>query len=71
MQMMYEIIAQELKAMNLDDSHPKDYLNFYCLGNREECPLESPDGTKQPSANGDVVTIQTYLVPSSFKYRHH
>lgn len=55
MQMMYEIIAQELKAMNLDDSHPKDYLNFYCLGNREECPLESPDGTKQPSANGDVV----------------
>lgn len=59
MQMMYEIIAHELKAMNLDNAHPKDYLNFYCLGNREECPVESSDATKQPSANGDAVTMQT------------
>ncbi|CAD5190765.1 unnamed protein product [Musa acuminata subsp. malaccensis] len=36
MQMMYEIIAKELKAVNFEDSHPQDYLNFYCLGNREE-----------------------------------
>lgn len=56
---MYEIIAHELKAMNLDNAHPKDYLNFYCLGNREECPVESSDATKQPSANGDAVTMQT------------
>lgn len=39
MQMMYEVVAQELKSMQLD-SHPQDYLNFYCLGNREEMPIE-------------------------------
>ncbi|KDP43703.1 hypothetical protein JCGZ_22330 [Jatropha curcas] len=36
MQMMYNIVAQEIKSMQLVDSHPKDYLNFYCLGKREE-----------------------------------
>ena len=42
MQMMYGIIARELKYMHLEDSHPQDYLNFYCLGNgkREELPKE-------------------------------
>ena len=40
--MMYGIIARELKYMHLEDSHPQDYLNFYCLGNgkREELPKE-------------------------------
>ncbi|KAL9167475.1 hypothetical protein ABFS82_05G100600 [Erythranthe guttata] len=36
MQMMYKIIAHELKSVNLKNAHPTDYLNFYCLGNREE-----------------------------------
>ncbi|XP_021737109.1 phospholipase D delta-like [Chenopodium quinoa] len=50
MQMMYSIIAQEIKAMNLEDAHPQDYLNFYCLGNREpalvlgDSPLSSKNG---------------------------
>lgn len=47
MQMMYAIIAQELKAMDMDDSHPQDYLNFYCLGNREEVPQD-------PSSSNDI-----------------
>lgn len=34
MQMMYQIIAKEIKSMELD-SHPEDYLSFFCLGNRE------------------------------------
>ncbi|XP_073295528.1 phospholipase D delta-like [Primulina huaijiensis] len=34
MQMMYEVIAKEIKSMRLD-SHPEDYLSFFCLGNRE------------------------------------
>ncbi|KAI8012900.1 Phospholipase D delta [Camellia lanceoleosa] len=55
MQMMYEIIAQELKSMNLENSHLNDYLNFYCLGNREESPEENSNSTSQPS-NGDVVS---------------
>ncbi|GLT74157.1 hypothetical protein SLA2020_459710 [Shorea laevis] len=36
MQMMYDVVAQELRSMQLLDSHPQDYLNFYCLGNREK-----------------------------------
>ncbi|KAM7514029.1 hypothetical protein LguiA_003612 [Lonicera macranthoides] len=36
MQMMYDIVAQELNNSRLEDAHPQDYLNFYCLGNREE-----------------------------------
>ncbi|RZC30255.1 Phospholipase D delta isoform B [Glycine soja] len=35
MQMMYDAVARELKSMQLTDVHPQDYLNFYCLGNRE------------------------------------
>lgn len=35
MQMMYDIVAQELKSTQLSDLHPQDYLNFYCLGKRE------------------------------------
>lgn len=41
MQMMYDVVARELKSMQRTDLHPQDYLNFYCLGNREEHPQES------------------------------
>ncbi|KAJ0234735.1 C2 domain-containing protein [Hirschfeldia incana] len=40
MQMMYEIIAREIKHMDLENVNPQDYLNFYCLGNREELPSD-------------------------------
>ncbi|KAG6474500.1 hypothetical protein ZIOFF_068437 [Zingiber officinale] len=49
-QMMYEIVGKELKHMNLENAHPQDYLNFYCLGNREEVPkdnLEEDDSSLQ------------------------
>ncbi|KAM4118524.1 hypothetical protein ACB094_02G210000 [Castanea mollissima] len=36
MRMMYDIVAKELDIMQLVDSNPLDYLNFYCLGNRED-----------------------------------
>jgi hypothetical protein len=36
MQMMYEIIYKALKEVGLDGKYePQDYLNFFCLGNRE------------------------------------
>lgn len=41
MQAMYSMVAQELKSAQLVDSHPCDYLNFYCLGNREEISKEA------------------------------
>ncbi|KAL8514835.1 hypothetical protein ACS0TY_013795 [Phlomoides rotata] len=41
MQMMYELIAKEIKSAKLQNVHPTDYLNFYCLANREEHVEES------------------------------
>lgn len=36
MTMMYKIIAQALENAGISQFfHPQDYLNFYCLGNRE------------------------------------
>ncbi|PON64049.1 Phospholipase D [Trema orientale] len=41
MEMMYEMIYEALKEVGLDSTYePQDYLNFFCLGNRE-----APDGT--------------------------
>ncbi|KAG6647228.1 hypothetical protein I3843_07G062500 [Carya illinoinensis] len=44
MQMMYNVVAMELKATGHVDSHPRDFLNFYCLGNREHIPEERSSG---------------------------
>ncbi|XP_051150936.1 phospholipase D delta-like [Andrographis paniculata] len=52
MQMMYEIIAQEIKSAQLENTHPTDYLNFYCLGNREECHNEQSNGNGHAASNG-------------------
>lgn len=57
MQMMYEIIAKEIKAAQLENAHPTDYLNFYCLGNREECPEEESNGSGLSSSNGTTVSV--------------
>ena len=56
--MMYGIIAQELKSMRIENSHPQDYLNFYCLGNREEVPQDYSWTSSSVSNNGDTVIKQ-------------
>jgi phospholipase D1/2 len=48
MQMMYNVVAKELKSMQLSDVHPQDYLNFYCLGNREHFNEESSGSNSAP-----------------------
>ncbi|KAJ4881529.1 Phospholipase D delta [Raphanus sativus] len=58
MQMMYEIIAREIKHMNLENVNPQDYLNFYCLGNREELPSDK-----------NCVSSSEEMVPASQKWR--
>ncbi|EPS66999.1 hypothetical protein M569_07777, partial [Genlisea aurea] len=63
MQMMYEIIAQELKSCSYEDSHPTDYLNFYCLGNREERPHH-----EDPNANGQISGAGPGSETDSFKF---
>ncbi|KAK4843999.1 hypothetical protein QYF36_015169 [Acer negundo] len=40
MQMMYSVVAEALKDMQMN-SHPQEYLNFYCLGKREEIPKDA------------------------------
>ncbi|KAG8391734.1 hypothetical protein BUALT_Bualt01G0217900 [Buddleja alternifolia] len=55
MQMMYETISKALVEVGLEDAYtPQDYLNFYCLGNREaldegnqpdnQTPASTPQG---------------------------
>jgi len=59
MQMMYDVIAREIKAMQLD-SHPLDYLNFYCLGNREPFKTDFLSSSNLPPDNGETVIIQIF-----------
>ncbi|CAN1122256.1 Phospholipase D delta [Linum perenne] len=44
--MMYNVVAQELKSMQLEEN-PQDYLNFYCIGKTEEAPQEMLNGNGQ------------------------
>ncbi|GJM91275.1 hypothetical protein PR202_ga07636 [Eleusine coracana subsp. coracana] len=49
MQMMYETIYRALKEAGLDEIYePQDYLNFFCLGNREV-----PDSTSMSNASNN------------------
>ncbi|CAN0847886.1 Phospholipase D delta [Linum grandiflorum] len=52
MQMMYKLIAEELKSMKMEDAHPQDYLNFFCLGNREKLPKD-----KLPNKASNVAEV--------------
>ncbi|CAI0461399.1 unnamed protein product [Linum tenue] len=45
--MMYGVVAEELKSMQLQGVHPQDYLNFYCIGKTEEAPPEMLSGNGQ------------------------
>ncbi|KAF3621195.1 Phospholipase D gamma 2 [Capsicum annuum] len=48
MQMMYETIYKALEEVGLENAYsPQDYLNFYCLGNREAGKVE---GNESPAA---------------------
>nr|AUY61876.1 phospholipase D delta enzyme [Pyrus x bretschneideri] len=57
MQMMYEVVAKELKAMKVENAHPQDYLNFYCLGNREKVPDTLSCHVNQANRNGESHTV--------------
>lgn len=55
MQMMYETIYKALKEVGLDrDYEPQDYLNFFCLGNREAGDNGSISNTKASSNSPQV-----------------
>ncbi|XP_076908436.1 uncharacterized protein LOC143565326 [Bidens hawaiensis] len=49
MQMMYETIYKALVEVGLDEvSSPQDYLNFFCLGNREAMDPHDNVGQESP-----------------------
>jgi phospholipase D1/2 len=57
MQMMYEIIYKALVEVGLEGKYePQDFLNFFCLGNREA----QGNGGNSSSAN----TPQVHLLLS-------
>lgn len=61
MQMMYDIIAEELKNSELKEAHPLDYLNFYCLGNRERCKEEGSNSGSNRSSRGGSVMMKLFI----------
>ncbi|KAJ6411952.1 hypothetical protein OIU84_005089 [Salix udensis] len=60
-QMMYGVIAKELKSMNLENSHPQDYLNFYCLGNREQVPVSDKSSDQTVSMSQKYQRFMIYV----------
>ncbi|KAL2633969.1 hypothetical protein R1flu_005448 [Riccia fluitans] len=52
--MMYTIIADAIRDSGRSE-HPKDYLNFYCLGNRETPSDLDATPTKPPDAKQAIV----------------
>ncbi|KAL2936016.1 Phospholipase D beta 1 [Bienertia sinuspersici] len=49
MQMMYQIIYKALEEKGMENTYkPQDYLNFFCLGNRE-LPNRDPDNVSSGS----------------------
>lgn len=61
MQMMYEIIYKALKEVGLDGTYePQDYLNFFCLGNREAEDTSTSGGPF--SASNPQVRLRLHTV---------
>nr|GMD65023.1 phospholipase D gamma 1-like [Ipomoea batatas] len=62
MQMMYETIYKALVEVGLEDSFsPQDYLNFFCLGNRETpCADDAPTNENPVAANSPQALCQKY-----------
>jgi len=60
--MMYEIIYKALKEVGLDGKYePQDYLNFFCLGNREaedtSCSSSGSFSASNPQVRLQVVVL--------------
>lgn len=49
--MMYETIYKALVEVGLENMFsPQDYLNFFCLGNREATDVYGTSGIESPAA---------------------
>ncbi|KAK3212135.1 hypothetical protein Dsin_016841 [Dipteronia sinensis] len=57
-EMMYADIAQALKKQGLESTNPREYLTFFCLGNREITKLGEYVPPEKPEANSDYLRAQ-------------
>lgn len=65
MQMMYETIYKALVEVGLEDSFtPQDFLNFFCLGNREAIDMYEPPSGNSHAANTPQVSF--FFINPSF-----
>ncbi|MED6219049.1 hypothetical protein PIB30_032302 [Stylosanthes scabra] len=61
MAMMYKIIADALKDAGVSNIyHPHDYLNFFCLGNREPEASPTPSPHKESSENRGLGSVKKF-----------
>lgn len=55
---MYETIYKALVEVGLEDAFsPQDYLNFFCLGNREEVSVNDSSTAEGPGSGTPQVSI--------------
>lgn len=60
MQMMYETIYKALQEVGMENEYePQDYLNFFCLGNRETDVSGGKPNTKSSSGTTPQVHIHS------------
>jgi len=57
MEMMYTDVSRALKAKNID-ANPKDYLSFFCLGNREVKVPDEYEPKRHPTPGTDYDRAQ-------------
>ncbi|KAI4335720.1 hypothetical protein L6164_014338 [Bauhinia variegata] len=57
MEMMYTDIAKALKAKGIE-ANPKDYLSFFCLGNREKITDGEYEASEKPERESDYSRAQ-------------
>lgn len=64
MQMMYKVVAKALQDAGLSESyHPRDYLNFYCLGNRETNDENEPiTANTDSSPQGNAKRYRRFMI---------
>ncbi|CAM6073816.1 unnamed protein product [Sphagnum tenellum] len=66
MKMMYKLIAEALRDCGLTGQrHPRDYLNFYCLGNREWHAQKNRRFMIYDHAKGMIVDDEFVIVGSA------
>lgn len=60
---MYEVIYKALMEVGLEEAFsPQDYLNFFCLGNREA--MDGNDPSCSGSPNAENTPQVTYILES-------